>query len=439
MSVQLFVAAPKPNTDWRAALRTGYIVLALGVGLCGGWASFAHINSAVVVNGVFSMETYRRTVQHLEGGIVSQILVRDGDLVEAGQTLIRLDTTRTQAAAATAAKNLANALATEARLVAQRDLKDYMVIPEEASSLLRGMESTAIEDNHREFESRRQVLNGALELLDAQEKQVRNEIEQTRLDTQTANEQIASLSDELRGLRQLFEKGLVAVSRVTALERQKTLLEGTVKKARNDAQKAKDKIAEIALRKDALRKDYRQESANALVEIGKQIAASRQERQIALDQMTRTDIRSPATGTVQQMRVFTVGGVVRPGEPLMDVVPQSDEFTVKAKVAPTDIDRIREGMDVEINLNALTKYRREKLMGKLRYVSRDVITEGNASTPPYFSVEVTLDAASFPADIREKIVAGMEAAIIIPTKGRTVLQYLTAPVLENMEESLRER
>lgn len=439
MSVQLFVAAPKPNTDWRAALRTGYIVLALGVGLCGGWASFAHINSAVVVNGVFSMETYRRTVQHLEGGIVSQILVRDGDLVEAGQTLIRLDTTRTQAAAATAAKNLANALATEARLVAQRDLKDYMVIPEEATSLLRGMESTAIEDNHREFESRRQVLNGALELLDAQEKQVRNEIEQTRLDTQTANEQIASLTDELRGLRQLFEKGLVAVSRVTALERQKTLLEGTVKKARNDAQKAKDKIAEIALRKDALRKDYRQESANALVEIGKQIAASRQERQIALDQMTRTDIRSPATGTVQQMRVFTVGGVVRPGEPLMDVVPQSDEFTVKAKVAPTDIDRIREGMDVEINLNALTKYRREKLMGKLRYVSRDVITEGNASTPPYFSVEVTLDAASFPADIRDKIVAGMEAAIIIPTKGRTVLQYLTAPVLENMEESLRER
>ena len=439
MSVQLFVAAPKPNTDWRAALRTGYIVLALGVGLCGGWASFAHINSAVVVNGVFSMETYRRTVQHLEGGIVSQILVRDGDLVEAGQTLIRLDTTRTQAAAATAAKNLANALATEARLVAQRDLKDYMVIPEEATSLLRGMESTAIEDNHREFESRRQVLNGALELLDAQEKQVRNEIEQTRLDTQTANEQIASLTDELRGLRQLFEKGLVAVSRVTALERQKTLLEGTVKKARNDAQKAKDKIAEIALRKDALRKDYRQESANALVEIGKQIAASRQERQVALDQMTRTDIRSPATGTVQQMRVFTVGGVVRPGEPLMDVVPQSDEFTVKAKVAPTDIDRIREGMDVEINLNALTKYRREKLMGKLRYVSRDVITEGNASTPPYFSVEVTLDAASFPADIREKIVAGMEAAIIIPTKGRTVLQYLTAPVLENMEESLRER
>ncbi|WP_019997732.1 HlyD family type I secretion periplasmic adaptor subunit [Aureimonas ureilytica] len=439
MSVQLFVAAPKPNTDWRAALRTGYIVLALGVGLCGGWASFAHINSAVVVNGVFSMETYRRTVQHLEGGIVSQILVRDGDLVEAGQTLIRLDTTRTQAAAATAAKNLANALATEARLVAQRDLKDYMVIPEEATSLLRGMESTAIEDNHREFESRRQVLNGALELLDAQEKQVRNEIEQTRLDTQTANEQIASLTDELRGLRQLFEKGLVAVSRVTALERQKTLLEGTVKKARNDAQKAKDKIAEIALRKEVLRKDYRQESANALVEIGKQIAASRQERQIALDQMTRTDIRSPATGTVQQMRVFTVGGVVRPGEPLMDVVPQSDEFTVKAKVAPTDIDRIREGMDVEINLNALTKYRREKLMGKLRYVSRDVITEGNASTPPYFSVEVTLDAASFPADIREKIVAGMEAAIIIPTKGRTVLQYLTAPVLENMEESLRER
>ena len=439
MSVQLFVAAPKPNTNWRASLRSGYLVLALGVGLCGGWAAFAHINSAVVLTGVFSVESYRKTVQHLEGGIISEILVRDGDQVEAGQTLIRLDTTRTQATAATAAKGLANALATEARLVAQRDLKDYMVIPEEAASLLRGTDSTTIDDNHREFESRRQVLAGALELLDAQEKQVRNEIEQTRLDTQTANEQIASLTQELAGLRHLLDKGLVAVSRVTALERQKSLLEGTVKKARNDAQKSKDKIAEIGLRKEVLRKDYRQEAANALVETGKQIAQHRQERQIALDQMTRTDIRSPVTGTVQQMRVFTVGGVVRSGEPLLDVVPVSDQFSVKAKVPPADIDRIHEGMDVEINLNALTKYRREKLMGKLRYVSRDVITEGNANTPPYFSIEVEMDVASFPADIREKIVAGMEAAVIIPTKGRTVLEYLTAPVLENLEESLRER
>ncbi|WP_062119297.1 HlyD family type I secretion periplasmic adaptor subunit [Aureimonas sp. AU40] len=439
MSVDLALGAPKPNTDWRAAIRTGYIILALGVGVCGGWAAFAHINAAVVVSGAFSVESYRKTVQHFEGGIVSEILVRDGDLVEAGQTLIRLELTRTQATATAAAKGLANALATEARQIAQRDLKDYMVIPEEATSLLRGSDSTAIDDNHREFESRRQVLNGGLELLDVQEKQVRNEIEQARLDTQTANDQIASLVQELTGLRHLFEKGLVAVSRVTALERQKGLLEGSVKKARNDVQKAKDKIAEIALRRESLRKDYRQEAANALVETGKQIAQFRQERQIALDQMSRTDIRSPVTGTVQQMRVFTVGGVVRPGEPLLDVVPQSDDLSLKAKVLPADIDRIREGMAVEIHLNALMKYRREKLTGTLRYVSRDAIVDANPQVPAYYSIEVAIDGDSIPPDIREKLVAGMEAAVIIPTKGRTVLQYLIAPVLENLEESLRER
>ena len=439
MSTRLVIDAPQPNTDWRSALRTGYIVLFLGVGLCGGWAAFAHVSSAVVTNGVFSVESYRKTVQHFEGGIVAEILVRDGDLVEAGQTLLRLDTTRTQATAGAAAKALANALAVEARLTAQRDLKDYMIVPEEAASLLRGTDGTAIDDNHREFESRRQVLAGALELLDAQEKQVRNEIEQTKLDTQTANEQLASLTDELSGLRRLLEKGLVAVSRVNALERQKSLLDGSVKKARNDAQKAKDKIAEIGLRKESLRKDYRQEAANALVEVGKQIAQYRQDRQIALDQMARTDIRSPVTGTVQQMRVFTVGGVVKPGEPLMDIVPESNELSVKAKIPPSDIDRIEEGMEVELHLAALMKYRRERLVGTLRYIARDAITEANPNIPPYFPVEVAISGDAIPADVRDKLVAGMEVSIIIPTKGRTVLQYLTAPVLENLEEALRER
>ncbi|WP_058636967.1 HlyD family efflux transporter periplasmic adaptor subunit [Aureimonas ureilytica] len=155
--------------------------------------------------------------------------------------------------------------------------------------------------------------------------------------------------------------------------------------------------------------------------------------------MSRTDIRSPATGTVQQMRVFTVGGVVRPGEPLLDVVPESNELSVKAKIPPSDIDRIEEGMEVELHLAALMKYRRERLVGTLRYIARDAITEANPNIPPYFPVEVAISGDAIPADIRDKLVAGMEVSIIIPTKGRTVLQYLTAPVLENIEEALRER
>lgn len=430
---------PEPRTDWHASLRFGYLVLFLSVGLCGSWAAFAHINSAVVAAGIFSVESYRKTIQHLEGGIVADILVRDGDPVEEGQTLIRLDSTRIEATVASVAKSLAGALATEARLTAQRDMVDYMVVPEEAETLLRGFGTAEIEDNHREFESRRQVLSGSLELLDAQEKQLRNETNQNRADGQTASEQLQSITRELGSLRPLLAKGLVAMSRVTTLERQKLQYESALKKSRNDEVKNADRVQELRLRKEAVRKDYRQEASKELVEVGRMIAQYRQERQIALDMLSRTEIRSPVKGTVQQVRVFTVGGVVRPGEPILDIVPVSDVLIIKAKISPADIDRIKEGMDVEIHLNALMKYRRERIVGTLRFVSRDVITEPNPNTPPYFSVEVAMASASIPADVQDRLIAGMEASVVIPTEGRTVLEYIVAPVMKNIEESLRER
>ncbi|WP_062014956.1 HlyD family type I secretion periplasmic adaptor subunit [Aureimonas sp. AU4] len=434
-----FAPAPLPNADWRRSLRFGYLVLALSVGLCGGWAAFARINAAVVTNGTFAVESHRQTVQHLEGGIVSEILVHDGDRVEADQLLLRLDTTRSEAAAAAAAKGLAGALATEARLVAQRDMADYMVLPEEAATLMRGLDGSAIDDNHREFESRRQVLAGSLELLDAQAKQVRNEIAQVQLDAQGASEQLASLAKELNSVRPLYEKGLVALSRVTTLERQKAQFDATVRKSRNDKVKGEDRLAEIALKREALRKDYRQEASVALIEVGRQIAAFRQERQVALDMLARSAIRSPVAGTVQGSRVFTVGGVVRGGEPILDVVPEGEDMRIRARVTPGDIDRIHQGMAVEVHAGALTRYRAEKLTGTLSFVSRDTVAGSDPSQPPAYAVEVTLDAANLPVDLRPRLVAGMDAQVVIPTEGRTVLQYLLAPVTRNIEESLRER
>jgi len=438
-ATSVFAAAPVPDTDWRRSLRFGWFILALSVGLGGGWAAFAHVNSAVVANGTFAVQSHRQTVQHLEGGIVDEILVRDGDRVEEGQVLLRLDTTRSQAVAAAAAKGLATALATEARLAAQRDMLDYMVLPEEAATLMRGFEGDGLEDVHRQFEGRRQVLAGALELLDAQGKQVRNETAQSALDAQAATEQLASLAKELKSIRPLYDKGLVALSRLTTLERQKAQYEGALRKSRNDAVKGEDKLAEIALRREALRKDYRQEASVALVETGRQIAAFRQERQVALDLLARSAIRSPAAGTVQGLRVFTTGGVVRPGEPILDVVPEGEEMRIRARIPPADIDRVHQGMAVEIHPGTLMRYRHEKVTGTLASVSRDTVAASEPNQAPAYAVEVAIDPGTLPADIRERLVAGMEASVVIPTEGRTVLQYLVAPVLKNLEESLRER
>jgi HlyD family type I secretion membrane fusion protein len=434
------LSAPEPATDWRASLRLGYLVLFLTVGIAGGWAALAHIDSAVVVQGSFSVEAYRKTVQHLEGGIVSEILVRDGDRVEEGQTLIRLDTTRFEAGATAASLALANALATEARLVAQRDMVDYVVMPEEVASLVGpGGDRGEIDDNNREFEIRRLVLASSLELLETQIGQARNDVEQAGLDTETARSQLDSVKTELGSVKPLLAKGLVAMSRVTSLERQKVQFESAVSKTRAEAEKARNKIEELRLRMEGMRRDYRQEASKGLVDLAREIARLRQERQVALDMLGRSAIRSPVGGTVQALRVFTVGGVIRSGEPLLDVVPDTDRFVVKGRIPPSDVDRLKKGMDANVNLGALMKYRRETVHGTLTYVSPDAVADANPSLPPAFAVEVTVARDAVPEDIRDRLQAGMEAAVIIPTEGRSVLQYLLAPVLENLDESLRER
>ncbi|RIY02700.1 HlyD family type I secretion periplasmic adaptor subunit [Aureimonas flava] len=430
---------PAPNTDWRGSLRAGWIVLALSVGLCGGWAAFAHVNSAVVANGTFAVESHRQSIQHLEGGIVEEILARDGDRVEAGQVLLRLDTTRSQAATAAAAQALAGALATEARLVAQRDMADFMVLPEEAASLMRGLDGGELQDNYREFEQRRQVLAGSLELLDTQGRQARNDIAQTKLDAQAASDQLASIARELKSVRPLFDKGLVALSRLTTLERQKAQFEGTIRKSRNDERKGLDKLAEIEQKREALRKDYRQEASAKLIEVGRQIAALRQERQVALDTLSRSAIRSPVAGTVQASRQFTVGGVVRAGETILEVVPEGEEMRVRVRIPASEIDRVHQGMAVEVHPGTLMKFRRERVTGRLVTLSRDTVAASDPSQPPAYAAEVEIDRDTLPADVRERLVAGMDASVVIPTEGRSVLEYLVQPVLRNVGESLRER
>lgn len=434
--------APQPNTDWRAVLKFGYIVLFLVFVVFGGWAAFASIDSAVQANGVVTVESNRKTIQHLEGGIVREILVRDGDRVEEGQVLIRLDPTRIEAIANAAAKGLAGALAVEARLNAQRDMLDQVTFPPEISQLLDSVSGTTqIEDNRRQFESRRAVLARALDVLESQAKQVGNEIAQAKLDRKSAEDQNVTVIKELESVRPLLAKGLVQLSRVTMLERQKLQYEGAIDRSKNDIVKGEDRIAEINLRIAGLKQDYQQEAANQLIDIGKQIAEFRQQREVAFDLLKRTEIRSPVAGTVQQLKVFTVGGVVRPGDPILDVVPDSSELVVRAKVYPGDIDRLSVGMHAEIKLVSLMRYRREKISGELRFVSRDLTTDPNPNpnVPPYYTIEATFTHDSIPEDIRDKLQAGMDAVVVVPTRGRTVLQYLLAPVIDNFESSLRER
>lgn len=435
--------APIAPTDWRAMVwfAAGAIVFTFVV--LGGWSAVARLDSAVVADGTVEVESNRKTIQHLEGGIVREILVRDGDLVHQGDTLMRLDPTRDAATDKGFRQQLAIASALQARLLAQRDLVDTIKFPPEVTDHRDDpLIANAIRDNQSQFDNRRESLQRGSEVIDQQIAQARDEIRQGLLDEKTARQQIDSINVELPNLRMLLERGMVALPRVTTLERQLIQFQSQYEGAEISMTKAKEKVAELQARMEQLKQDYRQEAANALPDVRKTISDARQQLIIANDALQRVEIKAPVTGTVQQLKMFTIGGVIKPGDPILDIVPTSDTLVVRAKVMPVDVDRILTGESVEVRVPQFMKFELKPLMGTVRSISRDSIVDApgsNGPPPTYFAVEVAIDRASIPEALRDRVMAGMTVDTIIRTQERTVLSYLIAPLRNRLAKSMRER
>ncbi|MBN8989902.1 MAG: HlyD family type I secretion periplasmic adaptor subunit [Rhizobiales bacterium] len=409
----------------------------------GGWSALARIDSAVVAEGVVAIESNRKTIQHLEGGIVREILVRDGDVVQQGDVLVRLDPTRNAAADVGFRQQLAIASALQARLIAQREMAETVNFPPDVMILKDDpLIANAIHDNQSQFDNRRQSLLRGKEVFEQQIAQTKDEIRQAVLDEKTARQQIDSIGQELPNLKMLLEKGLVALPRVTTLERQLIQVQGQFEGAQISRTKATEKVGELQARIDQLKQDYRQEAANTLPDVRKTISDARQQLVVASDALRRIEIKAPVSGTVQQLKMFTIGGVIRPGDPILDIVPSSDTLVVRSRVLPIDVDRILPGQSVELRVPQFMKFELKPLVGTLRSISRDSIvdTPGPSGQPqPYFAVEIAVDRNTIPEDLRDRMTAGMTVDTIIRTRERTVLSYLVAPLSNRLAKSMRER
>ena len=435
--------APIAPTEWRVMMRAAAGIIVFTFVFLGGWSAVAHIDSAVVADGSIAVESNRKTIQHLEGGIVREILVRDGNVVHQGETLLRLDPTRDAATDKGFRQQLAIASAQQARLTAQRDMADKIDFPPEVTSFMDDpLIVNAIHDNQSQFEHRRESLLRGSEVIEQQLAQARDEVRQADLDEKTAQEQIDSIGIELPNLKMLLEKGLVALPRVTTLERQLIQVQGQFDGAKISKTKAREKVAEYQARVDQLKQDYRQEAASLMPDIRKTISDAKQQLIIAGDALQRVEIKAPVTGTVQQLKIFTIGGVIKPGDPILDIVPLSDTLVVRAKVLPIDVDRILTGETVEIRVPQFMKFELKPIMGSVRSISRDSIVDAATSagpSQPYFAVEVAVDRNAIPEDIRDRMIAGMTVDAIIRTRSRTVLSYLVEPLTNRLSKSLRER
>lgn len=428
-------ANPKRPTNWLAIAALGYGLIFSTFGIVGGWAAVTKIDKAVEAPGTVSIETNHKTVQHLEGGIIRAILVKEGDNVAAGATLFRLENVQAKATFDSLANQLFSALATEARLIAERDQKDAIAWPREIEDRAADpFVSHVMIDQQGDFAKRRDSLQAQVDVLESRMKQLAIQSDGVRVQKESTERQIAFIDKELVGLRALSEKNLVPVTRLYQMERERERLEGVVGQAITDAAKAQGQIGEYKYQVQQLNEKFQEEVASSLVDTRQKLSDLRQKLAVAQDVLRRIDVNAPVSGTAQNLKVFTIGQVVRAGEALVDIVPEKERLIVEAQFSPTDIDGVHVGQEAEIRFPAFHSRLIPLLIGRLESVSHDRLFD-EGSKQPYYRGIVVLDKADIPEELRARVRAGMPSEVIVASGERTVLNYLISPLSSTLRKA----
>jgi len=440
--VMLMLGFGNSTSPVRAQRRTalvGYTLIILTFGVMGGWAAVAPLNRGVVAQGVVMIEDNRKVVQHFEGGIVNQVLVREGQSVAEGEVLLRLSPVAAGSNLDTIRNQLDSALALEASLTAELAGRDSIEFPKQ---LLVRQDSTPtvarmIEDQKVQFEERKRSREAQVTLIEAKIKQLETETEGIAVEKSSTEKQIGFLDEELTGLRYLKEKGLIPVTRVLSMEREHTRLEGVVGRAVADTAKAANGMNEARLQVIQLKQKFQEEVSSQLLDTRQKIEAASEKLVVARDMITRLDIKSPRAGTVQGLKVFTVGQVVRAGESLMEVVPSGEMLVVHAQLPVNSIEHLSIGQTAEIRFPGLHSRQLQMMSGTLASISHDRLVD-DATKQPYFLGLINLSDAKLDEHYRDKLVAGMQADVVIATGERTALEYMVSPLADALHRSFRD-
>ncbi len=411
------------------------LIAGLFFGVGGVWSLLAPIASAALAVGTISPEGHRKTVQHLEGGIVRALKVKDGDDVMAGDVLMVLEDTQALAAFRVQETRTLALKSMEARLVAEETgnpQPNWNMVPE-----ITGREE-AIEDQQRIFNAKLQSIENERQILGQRIAQLREEISGLGSQTDSQARQLQLVADEISTVGKLIKRGLARKPRLQELQRQQAEITG--QRAANHAAiaRAEQSIGEARLQILNLDTRRRDEAANRLGDVRAQIADLEERMTGTRDILKRTVVTAPVDGTVFDLRMQTTGGVLRPGDPILDIVPEGDELLVDARIAPTDIDVVMTGLDAEVTLSAFPQRNLPKLKGSVDNVSADSLTD-KTTGEVYFLARVRIDKGALD-DLRNDIelVPGMPADVMIFTGTRTFFDYLTTPLIESVNRSFRE-
>jgi len=397
------------------------------------------MSSAVVAPGQFVVDGSVKKVQHPTGGVVGELLVREGDQVAQGDLLIRLDETVTRANLQVIVRQLDELVGRKARLEAERDGMDAIDMPRELTTRLSDPEvARVVAAEQKLFQARHAAREGQRAQLAKRIAQLQNEIRglRSQLDANAREAQI--LAEELKGVRELFAKSLTPIMRLNGLERQAVNLNGQKGQLSASIAQIEGKIAEVELQIIQIGDDLRSETQKELREVQGKVAELSERRVAADDQLKRVELRAPSTGTVHQLAVHTVGGVIVAAEPAMLIVPSREGLILEARVMPQDRDQLHLGQKAVVRLHSSNQRTTPELNGTLERIAADVSKDSTTSTP-FYAVRVVIPANELVRVRGLSITAGMQAEVFIEVGSRSPLSYLLRPLTDQVSRAFKER
>lgn len=416
----------------------GYVLIFLTFGVLGSWAAVAKLDSAVVAPATISLEGNRRVVQHFEGGIVEEILVFEATRVDQGDVLLRLSSVEAQSNLDVLSTRLDVARMIEARLLAERKLAEEISFPADLVSRENQIVGAVQEDQLDLFREGRSILKSQEDILRARMGQIEVHIEGLELQKSAFQRRIENYTEMLDRMRDGESRGLIQGNVLSQREDEMIEIEANLGQVISDIAQARASIGETELQILQLTQEYRQRANTELEQIRAEISELQERRKVAADVLNRTEIRAPGSGSIQNLKVHTVGSVVRPGDVLMELVPEDEELVINARVSPIDKDNVAPGLLTEVRFTAFKTKLTPIMLGEVESVSGDVITPENPNEPPYFLARVTVDENDIPEEIRDRITAGMPADVIITTGERTVANFIVSPLMDAVRKSMIE-
>ncbi len=420
--------------------RFGYGVIAAIFGGLILWSILAPIEGAVIAAGQVTVESNRKMVQHLEGGVVKEILVREGQNVAAGDVLLRLDDTVSRANVALLDAQLREFYARRARLIAERDGLDELAPVEGIDAVLEQAAFASKVDGQRQlFEARRVTRKTQISLLEEKVVQQNERINGLKAQINSHAAQSKLIRAELKGVRELNEQGFAPLTRVRALERERERLDGQAGSLAASIAEAESIISEARLEISRLEETTREEAIKELRDVEVSVSQLEERRIAAADQLERTVIRAPQAGHVLGLAAHTIGGVIAPGNPIMEIVPEGDKLQIAARVSPQDIDKVAAGQEAMIRFTAFSMQRTPIAYGVVSNISADSIVDQTTGIP-YFLALIALpeDEELLTVLNGQALSPGMPAETYIRTGRRSAISYFLKPLTDALSRSMRE-